>query len=331
MLMVVNDVCFSMEVWDWYHNRKDKFSKENNAEINVYREWLLEQHNSLENYVSSYGELNGWDFFEFFKNIFMLYTGIHPKPLDQKFSFQDQHDELMAIEKMLLYWVFTEGHEKEDFGPDMRKEYLDSNRMAFNQKFHVECCYMMKAIWHGFHELKKKLKNIEIADIEEITVFDLENVADDNTVDEFMKKVIRQAYGGDFDEFIISVMERIKYKTMNENHEKLAKVKAYELFGKEDFDQKIPESESWRMLFNTYFDDVEDIYHLFYEKFIGDCIMYVFIDYLSWDEKEADIVFIPVYKRYCNIALTKNTKNIRWLIDMEKIKKRIKQLYKIRI
>ena len=189
----------------------------------------------------------------------------------------------------------------------------------------------MKAIWEGYHNLKKMLKGKEITDTEELNIFNVENVVEDTVMDEFIKKVIRQAYGGDFDEFIIAVMERIKDKTMKENHEKLAKIKAFELFGKEDFDQRYPESETWRLLFNNYFDEVEDIFKLFYEKFLGQCIMYVFLDYLSWDETEANIKVIPIYQRYCDMELTKNTSNIRWLVDMEKVSKRIKQLYKIRI
>lgn len=331
MLMVVNDVVFSMEVWDWYHNRKDKLKMENNIPINVFRPWLKEHHQNGIDKVSTYGELTGWDFLELINELLMIYTDIHERPLGDHVTMEQQYIELSAIETSLIYWVFTEGHAKEDFGPDMRNEYLDSNRMAFNQKFHVEMCYTMKAIWQGYHDLKKLLNGKEITDLDILNILTMENYEEDEVVDEFIKKVIRQAYGGDFDEFIIAVMERIKFQTMKENHEKLAKIKAYELFGKEDFEKMLPEYEIWRMLYNNYFDEVEDIYKLFYQKFLGHCIQYVLLDYLSWDSEDSGIYYIPVYKYYCDKELTEATQNIRLLIDMEKIRARIKKLYKIRI
>lgn len=332
MFVVVNDVAFSMEVWDWYHNRMDKVTPENHIEIKVFRPWLKEQHRTGQDMIRTYGQLNGWDFFEFFKEIFMLYTDIQETPLSREVTFQQQEKELMALENRLLYWALTEQHEKEDFGPDMRQEYLDSNRMAFNKKFHLEVCYMMKAIREGFNGLKKKLNDVEMEDIDEINEFTAEADFDNEEVDTFIKKVIRQAYGGDFDEFIIAVMERIKFLTMKDNHEKLAKLKAFEIFGREDFEQKIPESETWRMLFNNYFDEVEDIYNLFYTKFIGHCVMYMYLDYLSWDDSQkSGIDYIPIYKQYCDGAREQSSTNIRYFIDKEKIIKRIQKLYKIRI
>lgn len=331
MLMVVDDVAFSMEVWDWYHNRKDKLTPSNSTKINVFRPWLKEKHISGQDYIATYGEIPGYDFYEFLHEIFMLFTDIQVKPIEKHYSMDDMYVELMAIENLVLYWAMTEGHEKKDFGSEMRNELLNDKTMAFNRKFHTECCYKMKAIWQGYHDLKKLLGGIDVNEIPEIDIFTITDHVEDADMDKFMKSVIRIGYGGDFDEFIISVMERIKFLTMKENHEKLAMIKGFEIFGIEDFETKLPYSETWRRLFTNYFDDVEDIFKLFYEKFIGHCVLFMFNDYLSWDDKAAGIKYIPIYKLYCDESMSKASINIRFFINQEKIKQRIFKLYKIRL
>lgn len=328
-MLVVDDVVFSMEVWDWYNIRKNNISFQNNTQIKVFRPWMKEKYNSGNEYLDTYGELSGWDFYVFLNEIFMLYTDIQLKPMDKKYDTDDMFIELKAIENLVIYWALTEGHEREDFGTEMRNELLNSNTMSFNRKFHVESCYKMKAIWQGYNDLVKLLDNITVSSIPEIDIFLLENNVDDKEMDEFMKIIIRESCGGDFDEFIIAVMERIKFITMKENHEKLAMVKGFEIFGIEDFETKLHYSEIWRRLFTVYFDEVEDIFSLFYEKFVGHCVLFTFIDYLSWDN--TTIKYIPIYKLYGDHELTQASTNIRFFINPENVKKRIYKLYKIRI
>lgn len=320
MFMIINNIAFSMEVWDWYHNRKHDVTATDNTLISTFKQLMAVPA------VKCYGDLDGWEFFEMLTEVYKFYTDIHEKVLDKNITFDMQEKELMALEKRIVFWAITEGHEKADFGKDVRGEYLDSKRMAFNQKFHVECCYMMKSIWLSFNNLKIALNGSEMRDIGEINIYNSMHELNDEEIDEFIKKVIRHAYGGDFDEFIISVMERMKSRKMNKYHEKIAKVKAYELFGKEDFDTCISKSETWRMLFNNYFDGKEDVYVEFYNAFIGDCISFLYLDYLSWD---MEIDYIPVYKQYCNKNHTLTSQNIRFFIDIGKISSQIKKLYSI--
>lgn len=330
MLMVVDDVVFSMEVWNWYHERRDRVKGENDVKINVFRPWLKEKHRAGEEYMATYGEFQGYDFYEFLHEIFMLFTDIQLTPIERHHTIKALHDELIAIEDMVLYWALTEDHERDEFGPDMRNELLNDKTMSFNRKFHIESCYKMKAIWEGFNSLKAFLGPTEVKDIPEVDIFKMVDIIEDHDMDEFIKNIIRLGYGGDFDEFIISVMERIKFLTMKENHEKLAMIKGYEIFGIEDFETKLPYSETWRRLFTNYFDEVEDIFKLFYERFVGPCVLFLYNDYLSWDDM-GGIKYIPIYKLYTNESQSQCSTNIRFFIDQEKIRNRIFKLYKVRI
>lgn len=335
MLLVVDDIVTSMDVWEWYHSRKDSVTRENNMVISAFRPWLNENQQTGEGFIESYGELLGYDFYLFLHEVFKLFTDIQLKPIDRAFTVNDIEKELLAIENRVVFWALTEGHEKADFGPDMRNELLNSNTMSFNRKFHVEAFYKMKAIWKGFHDLKKCLQSTlqvgNVYEIPEVDIFKTVERYDDDEMDAFLKIIIRLGYGGDFDEFIISVMERIKFITMNEYHEKLALIKAFEMFGKEDFDVKLPYSETWRMLFNDYFDDVEDIFKSFYERFTGHCVLFTFIDYLSWDHESCGINYIPIYKLYTDTRGTNSSSNIRFFINPESVRRRIRKLYNIRV
>jgi hypothetical protein len=329
IMLVVDDVVFSMEVWDWYHNRKDNLSLENDTNIKVFRPWMKEKYNSGSDYIQTYGELSGWDFYELLHNIFMLFTDIHLTPMDGQYTTADMFIELKSIENQIIYWALTEGHNADDFGKEMRNELLNSNTMSFNRKFHVESCYKMKCIWQGHKELVEILDNVVVSSLPGIDIFTMENIIDDTEIDEFMKMVIKESCGHDFDEFIISVMERMKFNKIKQYHEKLAMVKGYEIFGIEDFETKLSYSETWRRLFPAYFDEVEDVFSLFYENFLGPCILHIYNDYLSWDHN--NVKYIPIYKLYGDPALNRVSTNIRYFIKPADIKKRILKLYKIRI
>lgn len=330
MFLVVDDMPFTMEAWKWYHERMNRVNSENHFKIDVFRPWLKEDHREGEDYIDTYGQLSGWDFYEFLVQLYMVYTDIHSVAMDTKVTFEEQEMELRAVEDRVIYWALTVKHDKEDFGPGMRSEYLDSNRMAFNQKFHIESYYMLRIMWNGLERCKKALGGVEMQSIPVVNIFNY--TGDLGDVDEFIKKVIREAYGGDFDEFIISVMDKIKYDTMTPEHEKMAKIRAFELFGNEDFEKQIPSSETWRLLHNTHFDDVEDVYRLFYEKFRGPCIMYLYSDYLSWVESSDTMInYIPVYKQYTDEMMDTADVDIRYFVDVGRIRDRIKRLYNIRI
>lgn len=328
-MLIVDDVVFSLEVWEWYHDRKNDIIFENNTQIKVFRPWMKEIFNTGDEYIDVYGELSGYDFYEFLHEIFMLFTDIQTTPMDKKYSTNDIYNELVAIEALVVYWALTEGHKKEDFGIDMVDDLLNSDTMAFSRKFHVESCYKMKAIWEGYNNLVTILKGRQVSSMPDIDIFKLQDNIEDDDLDAFMKVVIRESCGGDFDEFIISVMERMKFITMKEYHEKLSLIKGYELFGLEDFETKLPYTEIWRRLFPYYFDKIEDVYKLFYEKYIGWCILMIYNSYLSLDDTV--ISYIPIYKLYGKGNLEEVSTNIRFFVDPDMIKKRILSLYGVKI
>lgn len=328
-MLVVDNIVFSMDVWDWYHIRKNNLTFENNTKIKAFRPFMKKKYNSGDLYIDTYGELTGWDFHEFLHEIFMLFSDIHSVPVEQHITTDEMFIELTSIENLIIFWAMTEGHEMKDFGNGMRNELLNKNTMSFNRKFHVESCYKMKAIWQEYKGIVKLLDGKETKSLEEVDIFLLDDRKTDKDMDSFMKIIIKQSCGQDFDEFIIAVMERIKFMTMKENHEKLAMIKGYEIFGIEDFETKLAYTEIWRRLFPTYFDEIEDVFGLFYEKFMGQCVMYLYHDYLGCSNES--IRYIPIYKLYGDEKLSSVSTNIRYYINTDIINKRIFKLYKDRI
>jgi hypothetical protein len=141
---------------------------------------------------------------------------------------------------------------------------------------------------------------------------------------DYLQTIIRPAYGGDLDEFILECISWVQQFCVEEYHEKIAKIRGYELYGYTDFDNALPPAEIWRRIFPLYFDEEEDSYPMFFGTYTQWCVLFFLADYV---DHVVDISYIPLFNVFSTDGFKTVSDNILAFIKPEVITKEIKRLY----
>lgn len=340
-MFVVDDVVFSMECFEWFSERHGEIVIPDET-IDIFRPLLPKEYREGIKKKTKYMELNAGEFWTLFNEVFMLLSDVHKTyKLPRTVSVLHLRTELAKIEKLIVFWALATGHEEGSFGT-LDKDFIGSDGNCLNNVFCTHSYYMFMACHWDVDRLERVLNDRDISKMNEFernengvpimtVIRSNEYYGDESEQNRFMKDLVRIGYGGDFDEFIISVKESIANETMGPYHQKLALVLGYELMGIADFTPVAP-TEVWRRLFSTYFDQEEDNFTLFYNTYPHQCIFYVLLDFLSIDKDDAKIDYLPVYRCFSQNKFTKTlTEDVKKLINTKQIRKRMYALYNKKI
>lgn len=348
-MIVVNDIPFSTDVWEWYNIKRKKFNLETTKEHKIYifkpiiRKILKgsdkmyndekdndadseydfsEDDNGDEVIVDKYFELSPAHFWYFLNELMMVFSDISTTfKLDPKYTLNQVKQELLCVEDVLVYWAITKNHEESVFeGMDVL--YVSSEN-GMNMRYQVKSCFIMGIINDGFKLLEKTMIQLEKKEMM-LMDYKTDTYEDINDIQKYIIQVIKNGYAGDLDEFILECILNIQTRTMTIQHENLALIKGYELFQNTEFNKKVPPQEIWRRLFPNYFDGIEDVFQLFFKNMKGECVMFLFNDYL---QENFGIKRIPIYNCYTNDNGNSFTYNVLKLLEKQKIRTRIKELY----
>lgn len=341
-LFVVDDVVFSEECFNWFNEREHLAQTvvDSDLPIDAFRFLLPEKYIDGKERKDLYQELDAGEFWVLLNEIFMLMTDIHKtKKLPVKFSVQDIRIELLKTEKMILFWALSQSHKPTTIGK-LPEVYITSDGMM-NNRYCLDAFHIASANKWGLDRLDSILYGRIANDFPRFTVNavglreyddvnDNEFQGDNDGLSKFIKDLVRLGYGGDFDEFIINVKDKIASNALGPYHYKMALARGYELMGITDFSDVDP-SEAWRRLFTTYFDGDEDNYDIFYNTYPHQCIVFLLLDYLSID-KGGGVDYIPIYKIYSNNGFKKSyTEEMQTLLNTKLIRQRLFKLFKKKI
>jgi hypothetical protein len=339
-MFVVDEVVFSIECFEWFTDRRENVVIPDET-IDVFRPLLPKEYREGLKKKNKYMELNAGEFWDLFKEVFMLLSDVHKSyKLPRKVTILQLRIELLKLEKLIIFWALSTEHEEHTLGK-LDKDFIGV-KGCLNNVFCTHSYYTFLACqwsvdrlegvingrdFHDMGEHEKGVNGLFIMTVNRVNEY-YGDVGEENR---FMKDLVRIGYGGDFDEFIISVKESIANQTMGPYHQKLALVLGYELMGIADF-TTVSHTEVWRRLFSTYFDLEEDNFVLFYNTYTHQCIFYVLLDFLSIDKNDAKIDYIPVYRCFSANKFTKTlTDDIKRLINTKLIKKKLYSLYNKKI
>lgn len=344
-MLLVNDVVFSRGAWEWMASKvgeAKQFSQQSDTIASFFRPYLNNKEimNGIKR-KDEYQELTCGEMWEMFYNVFCLMSDII-KPgtlprLSSSATTSDLENELKAIERAMCYWCLMKGFKEDVELVGLRKEFLSISRDATNMLFCIYVYCMMNSIWLKFEGLKEILHGREVPTMPKRSKLPLteqfnynEYRYDENACDEFMRDVIRECCSGDFNDFIISIKDRIADKTIDDYQIELAKVKGYESMSMRTFPD-MEKKEAWRRIFTTYFDDEETNYTLFYQTFTRQCYEFVLLSYLSIANM-GSVSYIPVYGIYSDNNFEDSyEQSIKKMINTKLIRGKILSLYNKRI
>lgn len=344
-MILVNEVAFSEEAWGWLNERirhAKEFADSNDTIKPEFRPYLNDKkimHGTGRK--DEYQELTAGEMWEFFYNVFCLMTnvlkpGTFP-PLSTSVTTDELKDELEKIERCMVYWSLMKGFKENEELKGLRKEYLSIERNSTNMLFCMYVYCMMNAMWEKFEKLKeilhgrepKFMQNRSKKASSEIYKYN-EYRFNEEAGDEFMRAVIRECCGGDFNDFIISVKSRIAEESLGEFHVELAKLKGYELMSQREFPD-VEKREAWRRIFTTYFDEEETNFPLFYQTFTRQCYDYMMLSFLSISNM-GSVSYIPIYDIYSDNNFEESyERSIKPMINTKLIRGKLLSLYNKRI
>lgn len=341
-MIVVDDVAFSLDCWNWYNQRtahaKEAFEGE--FPIDAFRFLLPKEHQKGRLVIEIYQQLNAGQFWELVNEVFMLMSDIHKeKRLPITTGVGDLNTELLKVEKMVVYWVLREDHDPSNFGK-LNKDFITPDN-TLNNRFALDAYLICQCNTWNVDRLSTTLggrvtKNFprQETNASGMILFNAtttnEFSSNDDKFDEFIKNIVRISVGGDMDEFIINVKMQIAQNAIGPFHQELAHARGFTLMGVTDF-TSIPSHESWRRLFTNYFDGEEDNFDTFFATYTYDCLRFLFRDFLAVDDL-GGLAYLPVYKIFSKNQFKKSfDMEIRKLINTQLIRDKIFKIYKRKI
>ena len=344
-MILVNEVAFSKKAWEWMASNVElakQFSQQSDTIASFFRPYLNDK--KIMNGVDrkdEYQELTAGEMWEIFYNVFCLMSDII-KPgtlprLSTSASINDLENELKAIERAMCYWSLMKGFSEGGELAGLRKEFLSVERNSTNMLFCIYVYCMMNSIWIKFNKLKEILHGREVPDMNRrstVAVTEQFNYNEyrfnEKDGDEFMRDIIRECCSGDFNDFIISVKDRIADYTIDDYQVELAKVKGYESMSMRTFPD-MDKKEAWRRIFTTYFDDEENNFPLFYQTFTRQCYDFMLLSFLSVSDM-GSVSYIPVYGIYSDNDFEESYEtSIKKMINTKLIRGKLLSMYNKRI
>jgi hypothetical protein len=326
-IVIIDQIPYSNEIHNWFaKDNLDLFSSDFNDWNNTIKvfEHILPK-NKFGKPMSNLSQLSCFQFYDFINKVMMIGDGVaHKLAIDTKFNIGDIEDEVHKIKKTLIYWCLVENLPEESFeGLDDR--WVEKEKGRVNRRFHYRCFYIMRNIEDRVMELRTCLNTLGISDLKNERL--LAHRFHDKEFQENLKpliSMIRRAYRGDLESFIVETINRVQFFTMNDNHEKLAQMIRFEELEIPNFTEKIPHFETWRFIHPTYFDKFEDVFDEFFDEFTTECIDYYFNDYLN---TSFDITKIPFYYYFHKVGIVSLHKSIVTILNIDEIRKRENDLY----
>ena len=324
-IILVDSIPFSSTIQNWYIQNKHLASPVFNWEdsITVFKESVK----SIDDEPILLRNMNCGEFYKFLWDVMNIADGIAARQhISMKISCLQLSEEIEKIKKTVMYWAIFEGFDSNAFG-ELDELMIDRVKNRTNKKFHYKCYYIMKNIDEKYLDLKKTLTSLSINEVQDrvCDIYDREKQENKTRLSKLIG-MIRVAYKGDLESFILETMNRVQYFAMNKNHEKLAQMVRFELLDIPNFEETLPEFEIWRFIQSNYFDGFEDIFDEFVDEFVTECLEYYINDYLN---ESFGIIKIPFYYGY--IQQKKDLKiydSIISLLNINSMEKRQRDLYK---
>lgn len=341
-LIIIDDVVFSEECFNWFNEREHlaPMVLDEDLNIDVFRLLLPDNYIKGVDKKNNYQDITAGEFWILLNEILLMMTDIHKtKKLPVNFSTNAIRDELSKVEKMVVYWALTLSHDPKTLG-NLPEVYITADN-HLNNRFCLDSFLTVSACKWGLEKLETVLGGRQVNEMQQYEVNEMgirdfsvssinEFFGNDDAMSKFVKDLVRMGYGGDFDEFIINVKDRIASTKLGPYHYKMALARGYDMMGITDFSD-IEAPEAWRRLFTTYFDGDEDNYDMFYNTYMYECLKFLLLDYLSID-KCGGIDYIPVYKIYSRNGFTKSySVEPQSLVDTKFIRTKLFLLYKKKI
>lgn len=342
-MILIDDVPFSKEAWEWFTQRRvavNKFVNGSNVIAQFIRPYLHEGIRNGPGRKSEYQELTAGELWEVFYTVYMLMADIlksDKPPLPTNVTTEQLKHELKVIEDMMVALSIGDGFTQEQLS-GLNKDFISADRDSTTMSFCINVFCMQNVIWLKFQKLTELLYGREVPELNRINKSG-GGYADDTPPEfygrdadlcEFMRFVVRKCCAGDFDDFIISVKNAIAEEAITPYHMELAKVYGYEMMGMADFCD-MEKKEAWRRLFTSYFDEVETNYDLFYREYPRQCYWFLLMSYLSI-ESGGGISYIPIYRIYSTNNFTKSYEtDVKRLFDTRLIRTKCKKMYNLKI
>ena len=260
-------------------------------------------------------ELDCAEFYQLLQDVTLVADGLRSKnKLGTDIQISDIEKDIEKIKAMIMFWALTEKLPLDRFG-DIDPFLIEKDKGRTSKTFHFNCYYIIQNLELRFTELKECFKQLCISSIQDkpFKQFSSKSQKYKTNLGKILQ-LIRKAYTGDLEDFIVGAMHRIQFFKMNDNHEKLAQMVRFQYLHIPNFKEKLPAHETWRFLFPTYFDKFEEVFDEFFDEFPSYCIDYYMNDYLN---DTFGIVHIPFYYCYCNTALGEIHDNIITTIDVD--------------
>ena len=327
LMIILNNKVYSIEMWEWFNQMENEildFEKNRDSRINVFIPIFYEEHR--EEWPKDYYKLDCGQFWEILWDIFRLICGISGERIETKYSIDDIELEIDKIYRTMIWWCFAEGLTEDDYG---KVDYTmkDDVNKSMNQHFRYKIYYIYKEIEERLIILKKLFKNFKNNSLYKMQIIDEYKARseDVNETKDFIKNEITKNAAGDLDEFILYTISDFQNGIMTENHEKLAKLIRFQKFDDSDFESKLPKGQIWQSIFTDEFEGKDDVFGVFYENYTEVSIKYFLKDFAV---STFDIIQIPFYGVFTDDNGISYAEDIHFLLDIKKIKNRIKKVLK---
>ena len=259
---------------EWCTRTKSKLEIEP-ARINYFRELL-----SINNKSETYNDLPISDFWSFMLTLMGCMTGVGDI---SSFVTVEKHlleNEMCDIERVLLWWIHTEGHGVQMKVFDHTMYSID--RMGVNHLFRTKAFYVWKIIkekFVGFSNFTECPENNFSSPDHLVLLYEL----------------IRTSCCGDTDELIVYCTEFVVSRLMTDNHVRLATIDRIAIdptAAAALVNGKLDVFEAWRQLFPNFFAESGKSLQTFFHRCQNYCIACYMEDTLEQDI--SDIEFVPL-------------------------------------
>lgn len=269
-----------------------------------------------------YEKIDANTFLTLVHNVFTLFSSVTNDYIDPKYTIQQLRTEIDNIELIGLRWCSRSDITKDEF------EGLDftlRNDKEVNLRYAFKIYIMIDFIKKKIDDIASILNGIGVTNCNELTINNRNNEMDDDDDDEggqhdfgFCQKLIRERY--DLNEFVIETKMKLQFDTMEMHHDYLSRLEC----PASDINIDSGPYGSFRLLYGTLYDSLDDNFDSFYKLYRNICIMYLLSDYLH---SPMGIIHIPGYRLYGNAAKKKFGYDVQSFVDEKEVKCLIQKLY----
>lgn len=337
-VIIVGGIPFSGALWNWFHDNPPP-PPGTRLPIKVLGE--------LTGGAVDFMDLTVSTLYTSLVDITMFSFGCSPFKLPMTVALSDVRDDVASLKKAILYWAYAEDLLPSEVGPldrDMVEvmeqtpaddtaapseatgSRFGGTKLRLRRTFHFKCYYLLQEINKNLSKADEVIAKLTKRPAE-MEVVGHPPAQEQSTKMEVVR-LLRKAYAGDLDSFISEVMLCVQNRVVTPDLEKVAQMVRFEKLDIPNFEEKLPSFETWRLLYNTYFDTYEDSFEKFFTQFQEDCVQYYLDDYLHSD---FGITMIPLYRTFTSDKGKTYAESMYPLISVRKLQMRTKDLYHCRL